>query len=134
MADFRLTCEIAKKDTKQRIVYGWASIIEKGGKPVVDHQKDVISEENLVKVVHGYVREARVGKAMHKGEKTGELVESIVFTKELQKALGIDLAQVGWFVGYKITDDATWAKVEKGELKSFSIGGRGKREAIKDAD
>ena len=48
----------------------------------------------------------------------------------MQKALGVDLGKVGWFIGLKIEDDGVWKRVKSGELAAFSFGGRGVREPI----
>ena len=128
--EFRFHADIIKANDSLRTIWGWASIIEVGGEPVVDHQGDVIDEAELVKAAHGYVSEARVGKAMHKGLPVGEVVESVVFTKAVQQALGIDLGKVGWFIAMKINDGRVWKRIKAGELRAFSIGGKGKREKI----
>ena len=60
----------------------------------------------------------------------GRLIESMVFTKEKQEALGINLGKVGWFVGFQIDDVDVWKKIETGEYVDFSIGGTGQREQI----
>lgn len=118
---------IVKIDPDQRLVYGWISIVEKNGEAVIDTQGDVITEAELVKMAHRYVQDARVAKMMHDGQPVGTLVESMIFTKEVQKALGIDLGHVGWWGVYKINDDDAWAKVKSGEMTAFSIGGNGQR-------
>jgi phage head maturation protease len=69
---------------------------------------------------------------MHDGDKKGEIVESIVLTREVQDALGISLDKIGWFVGFKVYDDEVWAKVKSGELRMLSIGGRGTRHDVSD--
>jgi putative serine protease XkdF len=122
--------EITKLDEDQRLVSGWFSVIEENGASVVDLQGDVIDEADLVKAAHQFNLDARRGQAMHKGSKVADVVESIVFTRELQKALGIDLGKVGWFATMKVHDDATWAAVKSGKLGAFSIGGRGVRDPI----
>jgi hypothetical protein len=110
------------------LVYGWASVIEKDGNTVVDHDKDWTTEEELTKAAHDYITH-RTGGVLHdeKGKQIGEIVESLVFSKDLQKALGIDLKKVGWLIGYQIHDNRVRALAQKGLLKSFSIGGAGKR-------
>lgn len=122
-----MTFAFEKIDESKRLVMGWASVIEKDGKPVVDWQGDVITEADLVKAVHEFNTEYREGKTMHKGSATGEIVESMVFTHDVQKALGIDLGKVGWWICYKVHDDATWNRVVNKELRAFSIGGTGSR-------
>lgn len=120
------TVSIVKMDDDLRVVWGWASVIAEKGAVVVDHHGDMISEADLVKAAHGFAAVRRI-KAMHAGEPIGEMVESVVMTPALQKALGIDLGIVGWLIAARITDDAAWQKVKGGELPAFSIGGRGVR-------
>lgn len=124
---FSINCQFAKMDDEKRLVYGFASIIEEDGKPVEDYQGDIISESDLVEAAHDYVMKSRAAKVMHKGVKRGELVESLVLTDDVKKALNSSLGTKGWFVGFKIHDDETWQAIKKGELGMFSIGGRGKR-------
>lgn len=124
---FQNVVEICKVDEEMRTVFGWASVIKEGSEIVVDTQGDMILESDLQKAVHEFVISERVGKAMHEGEKIAELVESLVFTEQLQKALGIDLKKVGWFIGMKILSEDVWKRVKAGELKAFSIGGSGTR-------
>lgn len=113
---------------KKGLVYGWFSVIEKDGKPVVDHDKDWTDEEELVKAAHDYITH-RTGGVLHdeKGNEISHTVESLVFTRDVQKALGIDLGKVGWFGAQQIVDPRVKALAGKGLLKSFSIGGAGKR-------
>jgi hypothetical protein len=117
---------VQKFDDEQRLVWGWALVSVEKGQPVTDRQGDVVDTGELQKTVHKFMDD-RTGKAMHKGHRVGTVVDSIVFTKELQDALGVDLGREGWFVGMHVPDDATWMRVKKGELKAFSIGGEGER-------
>lgn len=130
---FKIEAEIAKglnpdDQLKQGLVYGWASVIEKDGVPVVDHQGDRISQQELVKAAHDFMKR-RDGGVMHDetGHNIGSIVESVVLTKDLQKALGVDLGKVGWLIGYQISDARVKAMAQKRLLKAFSIGGRGRR-------
>lgn len=115
---------IVKVSEEQRLVYAWASVIEKGGEPVVDLHGDIIEEGELVKAAHRSLRRI-VGKQMHQGGAVAEVVESFVMTKEVQKMLDIDLGQVGWLVAMKVHDESVWNKIKGGELAALSIGGRG---------
>ncbi len=121
---------VLKVDADKKLVWGWASIIEVNGEPVVDHQGDMIDEETLVVAAHKFIADARKAKVMHDGDVIGEIVESLVFTKEIQKALGIDVGKVGWFICMKINNADVWKRVKDGELKAFSIGGVGERVEI----
>lgn len=119
--------KVVKVDEDQRLVYGWASVIEENGEPVVDSQDDLIREPVLQKAAHQFILEYRAGKLMHQGKAVGSVVESMVFTKSLQQALGVNLNKIGWLIAYKVEDDALWARVKAGEFPAFSIGGHGRR-------
>lgn len=119
----QLTAQIFKTDEDQHLVWGWASIVEKDGTPIVDLQGDIIAPETLVKAAHDFIT-VRVGKAMHEGEQVAQLVESMVFTKDVAAALDIDVkGRVGWAVAFKVFDEGVWQAIKAGELKAFSIGG-----------
>jgi len=134
--DFSIPAEFAKRDDDQRIVWGWASVTEEGGRLIADAEGDVIEEPELTNMAHDFVSKSRAGGVLHiRDEKDnvveiGEVVESAVFTKDMQRALGIDLGKVGWWIGVKVHSDLIWKMVKDGELKAFSIGGRGVREPI----
>jgi hypothetical protein len=126
---FKADVTICKVSEDQRLVYAWASVVEEGGQAVVDAHGDTIGESDLVKAAHGSLRRI-VGKEMHEGGQVAEIVESMVFTKEVQALLGVDLGKVGWFVAMKIHDADVWTKVKDGTYRALSIGGRGLREEI----
>jgi hypothetical protein len=123
-----ITGKILKVDEEQRIIYGWASVITEKGEPVVDLQGDVIEAETLVKAVNEFMEHVRVGKTMHTGEATGQVIHSLPVTKEICDALGIQTDREGWIVAYKVYDDSVWDRVKSGELAAFSIGGRATKE------
>ena len=123
-----ITGQILKVDDEQRIIYGWASVITEKGEVVVDRQGDVIEAETLVKAVNEFMEHVRVGKTMHEGEATGQVIHSLPVTKEICDALGIQCDREGWVVAYKVYDDAVWDRVKSGELRAFSIGGRAVKE------
>lgn len=130
----------AGPDLKDGLVWGWASMIEKDGQTIRDYQGDQITEAELVKAAHDYMTNSRTGSAMHiycedadrQPLKCGEVVESMVFTKDLQKAMGISLPHIGWLIGYKISNPAVRKAVASGQLKAFSIGGSGLRIPIEE--
>jgi len=128
---------VAKLDDEKQLVFGWASVVEENGEPVTDLQGDQIDESEMEKMAYSFVVDSRVGGVMHKrdGERpiqVAKLVESIAFTKDKQEALGVDLGKVGWWVGFKVTDDEVWDKIKKGNYSGFSIHGRGRRKLIED--
>lgn len=121
---------ITKIDEDRHLVFGFFSVIEENGVQVVDKQGDIIDEEELEEAAYGFVINARIAGEMHEKRGVGELVESMVFTKAKQKALGIDLNKVGWFGGFRISDEEVWKKIKSGEYPAFSIGGIGEREEV----
>jgi hypothetical protein len=129
--EVEVTMSLEKSDEDQRMAWGWASVTTLNGQPLEDLQGDVIETEELQKAVHEFVRKKRVMGEMHTIIGTGDIVDSIVLTKDLQRAMGIDLGKEGWFVGVHVTNDSTWSKVKKGELRGFSLGGFGVRELMK---
>jgi hypothetical protein len=127
---FDFSMPVVKIDDSKRLVYGWASVVSENGQAVVDRQGDLIDPDELVQAAHRFISESRTAMAMHDGPPRGEVVESMVLTTEVQKALGIDLGKVGWFIAMKIHDDEIWARAKAGELTAFSIGGKAKAEKI----
>lgn len=132
--DLRADGEILKTDPEQQIVFGWAYVaIDKSGEVNVDKSGDFIDQiEEIEKSAYDYVLRSRQSDADHTNVKGGEMVESIVFTPDKIEKMGIPegVVPLGWWVGYKIEDAATWERVKKGELKAFSIHGSGTRTKV----
>lgn len=122
---------IVKVNEDQHIVYAWASVAEVNGEPYHDAQGDNISPQDLEKAANDFVLDVRKAGEMHdRTEGIGQLVASMVFTSEIQKALGINLGKVGWLTGWKVTDPEVWKKIKAGEYGAMSIHGKGNREEL----
>lgn len=128
--DFGITFAFEKADDTGRFVRGWASVATVDGKPVEDWQGDVITMDELRKAAHGYITNARVAKAMHQGAQVGEVVESVIIDDAFAKAVGMADGRRGWWIGMQVHDEAVQKRVREGELKAFSIGGKGKRKKM----
>ena len=129
---FALSLPIAKADAALRTVWGWASVATEDGVPVVDAEGDVVPVDELVRAAHAFMAQSRRGAAGHADggdpvPAVGTVVESLVATRALQEALGVDLGREGWFVGIRIDDEAIWTAVAAGELPALSIGGTARR-------
>lgn len=128
--------EISKMDTEKRQVFGWASIVEIDGRPVVDLQGDIMTVEEIEKAAYDYVRKSRVGGNQHErdGDRprhVSDLVESFLVTPEKKAQMGLpDSVPTGWWVGFQINDEGTWEQVKKGERTGFSIHGSGSRKSV----
>ena len=128
--DFEIRFNFEKSDPGGHYVRGWASVVSEGGKPVEDWQGDVIGMDELRKAAHGYVTRARVAKAMHQGDQVGQVVESVIIDDAFAKAHGITHDKRGWWIGMQVHDASVQKRVASGELKAFSIGGKGKRKKM----
>lgn len=118
--------KVTKMDEEKRRVFGFFSVVEENGKPVIDYQGDVIDSDDLEEAAYKYVMYSRMGDERHDERAKAMLIESVYFSKEKQAALGIDLGKVCWWGGFYITDDDLWEKVKSGQYSMFSIGGRSK--------
>lgn len=117
---------VSKSKDDEQLVSGWANVaVNADGSLPLDWQGDVIPPEVLEKAALDFMLDYRGSGEMHKGDSKGTVVESIVFTKEKQEALGIPEGTVpqGWFITVKVNDPELFAKVKDGTYKMFSIQG-----------
>jgi hypothetical protein len=119
-----------KARESEQLVSGWANVaVNADGSIPLDWQDDVISPLMLEKAAINFMLEYGESGVMHDGGSVGTVVESIVFTKEKQEAIGIPDGTVplGWFITVKVHDADVFAKVKDGTYKMFSIQGKCKR-------
>ena len=126
--------EISKVDGDKRQVFGWCSLSEVDGEPVVDLQGDYVPIDAIESSAYKYVLTSRKGGDMHErdGEvplHTSDLIESFVVTPDKLEKMGLpgDSLPLGWWVGFKVNDDKQWDMVKKNERTGFSIHGKGSR-------
>ena len=122
--------KIAKADDDKRLAFGWASIsIRTDGNLIIDYQGDILEPEVLEEAVYNFVEFYREGGEMHERGDCAVLIESVVFTEEKMKAIGIDpgTIPIGWWIGFKVYDDDVWSKVKDGTYPMFSIEGTAQR-------
>jgi len=125
---FTVSGRITKIDKAQRLMLGWASTSTINHKLVTDHDKDRITPAEMEKALYAAVERGVVLGDMHDRLGVGHLVEAVALTKEKKAAMGLgDDGHQGMWVGFRVTDDAMWAAVEKGERPEFSIGGEANR-------
>lgn len=124
---------ITKASKQEGLVSGWANVaLQADGSPPLDWQGDIIRPETLERAAVNFMMEYRSSGVMHTGDSKGVVVESIVFTREKQEAIGIPegLIPEGWFITVKILDEEVFELVKNGTFKMFSIQGRAKRTVI----
>jgi hypothetical protein len=124
------TFKIAKSNEDKQLVFGWANIAKDAeGNFPIDWDTDVTQPEDLEAAAYSYVLKYRTTGEKHEGEAVGQLVESVMFTKEKQLALGIPdgILPEGWWVGFHVADAEVFAKIKTGEYEMFSVQGSAKR-------
>lgn len=122
--------KIAKSDDDKRLAFGWANVsVSAAGKQLLDWHDDMIDIDELEQAAYRFVEFYREGGEMHERGGCAVLIESMIFTKEKQTALGLpdNTVPEGWWVGFRVTDDDVWAKVKSGEYPMFSIEGKAVR-------
>lgn len=119
--------KVAKVSPDKNQVFGWAniSIMDDGSIPL-DWQGDITAPAVLEQAAYDFVLKYRETGEMHQGECKGQLIESVMFTKQKMAAIGIPEGVIpeGWWVGFYIPDDTVFAKVKDGTYKMFSIQGK----------
>lgn len=122
--------KIMKSDDEKMLAFGWANVsMRVNGELIEDWQADIIEPEELENAAYNYVLISREGGEMHERGGAAVLIESVVFTKEKMKAIGIPegTLPVGWWIGFKVLDEDVWEKVKSGEYPMFSIEGEAER-------
>lgn len=118
---------ITKSKDDEQLVFGWANIaIDTTGNFPIDWDGDFTDPSDLEKAAYSFVLKYRQTGENHEGEAKGELVESVMFTKEKQEAMGIPEGVVpeGWWVGFHVPDAEVFAKIKSGEYQMFSVQGQ----------
>lgn len=127
--------KIAKSDDGKHLAFGWANVaIRADGEEIEDWQEDIIEPEELENAAYQYVLLFREGGEMHERGGAAVLVESVVFTEEKMQAMGIPAGTlpIGWWIGFKVTDEDVWEKVKDGTYPMFSIEGEAERVEVED--
>lgn len=135
---FDLQSKITKTSDESRVAFGLFSVTKISDELVKDREEDKIKTESLETSVYKYVRTSRDASVNHKTLGVGELVETMVFTKEKVEALKKALTEAGiphtieigaefWWGGHYVKDDDVWEGVKNGDYESWSIGGTATR-------
>lgn len=127
----QFTIDVSKRIPNEKgLVSGWANIsVLANGEIPLDWEGDIILPEDLEEASIEFMENYAESGVMHEGGPVGTVVESIMFTKEKQAAIGIPDGCVpeGWFITVKIHDKEVRDKVKDGTYSMFSIQGTGQR-------
>lgn len=127
--------KIMKSDDDKMLAFGWASVsMRVDGELIEDWQKDIVEPDELENAAYDFVLLYREGGEMHERGGAAVLIESVVFTEEKMRAMGIptDTLPIGWWIGFKVLDEEVWEKVKDGTYPMFSIEGEAERVEVKD--
>lgn len=128
--------EISKIDKAEQNVFGWAYVThDTEGNVNIDKSGDFVDAvEEIEKSAYNFVLNSRQGDAMHTNVKSSTMIESMVFTPAKIEKMGLPAGSVplGWWLGFHVEDPDVWDRVEKGELVSFSVHGKGVRSKVAD--
>jgi hypothetical protein len=125
---------IAKIDNERRLVFGWANIaVTAKGEQLVDHHDEMIDPEDLETAAYEFNLSFRETGEDHEVDSKGRLVESFFVTPEKLERMGLakNALPQGWWVGFRVDDDAAWDRVKKGHHRMFSIQGVARRERVR---
>jgi len=118
---------ILKIDKKKKQAYGYLMT------PHTDLQKHLALEDDIEGAMHSFLKNLSAGKA-DGGDGTslehltfgghGYVITSVIDTDgNIAKSNGATPRPGGWWFGMQYTNDDVWQKIEKGELKGWSVGG-----------
>ncbi len=127
--------KIMKSDDEKMLAFGWANVsMRVDGELIEDWQADIIEPNELENAAYEFVRLYREGGEMHERGGTAVLIESVVFTEEKMRAMGIPTGTlpIGWWIGFKVMDKNVWDKVKDGTYQMFSIEGEAERVKVGD--
>lgn len=116
------------QDGRTRKVFGVANLSARGdGQHFVDHDGDLIPYFVLERAAYEFVKAGKQAGDMHTRMGVGRLIESMVITPQKRTALAAFLkedAPLAWLVGFEVDDPDTISRIDSGELREFSIGGK----------
>lgn len=129
-AESSIEFKVVAKSAEQRVVYGWAYVSTVDGEQVVDHSGEIIKLDELQKGARLFMKEQRLSGEMHDGDAANVVVESLIVSDELVKAMPDVFVQDGgprgWLIGVEVNAE-TYKRVSDGSRLMFSIEGRTRR-------
>ena len=111
--------DILKYEPEKGLIYGAVLI-----PAIADLQGDIISAEEIEKACHDYLVKSRTIFKQHK-EKTSDavVVESYIYRP-------LAIPEGSWILVTKLLSEELKTAVKKGEIRGYSIGGKGSRTPV----
>lgn len=95
---------LAKLSSEHRLIFGWAMVSKVDGEDYFDLQDHHIPEDVVLKSSMDFMLESRVGKTMHEGGKSGDIVFAFPMTTDIAKALDITTSTTGLLIAFRPGD------------------------------
>jgi putative serine protease XkdF len=129
-----ISVDTFKASPTGEFVRGWAYVVSEDGRKVTDWCGETLGGLSVAegmseirKALYDFVSDARVAKVLHKGSQIGEIVEAVIIDDEFAASIGATTKRRGAWVGMRVHDVNVRKRILSGELKAFSVGGRGTR-------
>ena len=122
---------VSKLDDTQNLVFGWGSVVKKGGQPFVDSQGDIIEDMELEKAIYNFMSAPLHDEQHQRIVHDSTIVESFVVTDDKLRKMfpegPIPQGNRGWWIGIRIKDPEVYRKHKEGIYTGFSITGTAQR-------
>lgn len=120
--------QVCKVDTGLGLVFGWAQICKVNGEDYYDsdnqHMPEAVTLGDNESGWLGFMKTARVHKAMHDGKQVGDVVFAFPAFSDIMKSLGFEpIGKTGIIAAVQVSDKPTLQKFHSGEYTGFSVGG-----------
>jgi hypothetical protein len=122
--DFEHEVEFLKFDDQLGLAFGFAIICKVDGEEYFDLQNQSVPEPVMLEAATEFMLNSRMADQMHDYQKQGTVVFAFPLTTEIAKRFGIKTDVTGLMIAMKPNEEML-AKFRSGELRAFSIGGRG---------
>ena len=121
--EFNTSIKFVKVDQELGLIFGFAIICKQNGEAYFDTQGDHIPENAMLEAATDFMKNSRVSKEMHEGDKVGEVLFAFPLTEDIAKAFEIQTQTTGLMVAVRPENDEIIEKFKSGEYTGFSIGG-----------
>ena len=135
----RLDIGILKSEERdgEQIATGYAYIArDADGTPVTDHSGDVVDIPSMKRAVQAAMKRGLKVRTNHEADAAAEFTGSMWVDHDVLKAIGATPGDTtpadGWLIQIRVDDPALWKRIKSGEMRAFSIGGKGRRVPLKD--
>ena len=121
--EFNTSIKFVKVDQELGLIFGFAIICKQNGEAYFDTQGDHIPENAMLEAATDFMKNSRVSKEMHEGDKVGEVLFAFPLTEDIAKAFEIQTQTTGLMVAVRPENNEIIEKFKSGEYTGFSIGG-----------